>query len=183
MKRSRLSYDEWKCMKEKSIEGRQIKCDFFQGYIGLIEIHEVDEPQIWRFNGEDIVVCNKGLRWLSILPREDYFCITAMMNEKDEILLWYIDMIAGQGVDSDQIPYFEDCYLDFVVYPNGQIVEDDRDELEEALQQRDITLQQYELALQTSRNLRNGFPFCFHNQQAFPFKTPSSSTPCNPTHR
>lgn len=79
-----------------------------------------------------------------------------MMNEKDEILLWYIDMIAGQGVDSDQIPYFDDCYLDLVVYPDGEIVEDDRDELENALQQKDITSQQYELALQTSEKLRNG---------------------------
>ena len=66
MKRSRLSYDEWKCIKEKKIIGRNVKTDFFTGYIGIVDIGEVTEPQIWKFNGEDIVVCAKGLKWLSV---------------------------------------------------------------------------------------------------------------------
>lgn len=41
-------------------------------------------------------MCDKGLKWLAILPEKDYYCITAMMNDKEEILLWYIDMIAEQ---------------------------------------------------------------------------------------
>lgn len=61
MKRSRLSCDEWKCIKEKKIIGRNVKTDFFTGYIGIVDIGEVTEPQIWKFNGEDIVVCAKGL--------------------------------------------------------------------------------------------------------------------------
>ena len=91
-----------------------------------------------------------------MLPCNEYYCITAMMSAKDEILLWYIDMIAEQGVDADGVPYFDDLYLDLVVYPDGTIVEDDRDELEEALSQRDITVEQYNLALATSERLKNG---------------------------
>lgn len=60
--------------------------DFFQGYLELIKIEQVTEPQIWRFNGEDIVVCDKGLKWLSILPEKEYYCITAMLNEENEII-------------------------------------------------------------------------------------------------
>lgn len=30
--------------------------DFFEGYLGVIKIEQVTEPQIWKFNGEDIVV-------------------------------------------------------------------------------------------------------------------------------
>lgn len=55
------------------------------------------------------------------------------MDEENEILLWYIDMIAGQGIDIDDIPYFDDLYLDLIVYPDGSIIEDDRDELEQLL--------------------------------------------------
>ena len=44
-----------------------------------------------------------------------------MMNEEEEILLWYIDMIAAQGIDADGIPYFDDLYLDLVVYPDGTV--------------------------------------------------------------
>ena len=156
MKRSRLSYDEWKCIVSKNISGKRIQEDFFQGYIGLIEINEVSEVQIWKFNGEDMVVCDKGIKWMSILPQNDFYCITAMMNEKKEILVWYIDMIASQGTDSDGIPYFNDLYLDLVVYPDGTVMVDDMDELEEALLQKDITQEQYDLAVNTCDKLKNG---------------------------
>ena len=156
MKRSRLSYDEWKCIVSKNISGKRIQEDFFQGYIGLIEINEVSEVQIWKFNGEDMVVCDKGIKWMSILPQNDFYCITAMMNEKKEILVWYIDMIESQGTDSDGIPYFYDLYLDLVVYPDGTVMVDDMDELEEALLQKDITQEQYDLAVNTCDKLKNG---------------------------
>ena len=154
MKRSRLSYDEWKRIISKSLHGKIVDTDLLTGYIGLIEIHKVTEPQIWKFNGEDIVVCDKGIKWLSILPKNDYYCITCMMNDKEEILLWYIDMIAGQGIDEDGVPYFDDLYLDLVVYSDGTIVVDDMDELVQALEQKDITPKQYQLAIDTAEMLR-----------------------------
>lgn len=156
MKRSELSYSEWKCITEKTLCGKNVKTAFVDGYIGLLKIHKVSEPQIWKFHGEDIVVCDGGLQWLSILPKNDFYCITAMMNEKSEVLLWYIDMTADQGTDKDGIPWFDDLYLDLVVYPNGEILEDDMNELEEALAQRDITQEQFDLALDTAQRLRQG---------------------------
>ena len=156
MKRSRLSYDEWKCIVSKDLHGKRVETEWLTGYVGLIEVHEVSVPQIWKFNGEDIVVCDNGVKWLSILPKDDYYCITAMMNEQEEILLWYIDMIASQGIDEDDVPYFDDLYLDLVVYPDGTIVVDDMDELEEALAKKDITQEQFELALATSKRLQEG---------------------------
>ena len=156
MKRSRLSYDEWKCIVSKKLKGKHINSDFFRGYIGLVEIEDVSEKQIWRFNEQDIIVCDKGRKWLSILPKNDFYCITAMMNEKNEILLWYIDMIAGQGIDEEDVPYFDDLYLDLVVYPDGTIKVDDVDELEQALVKKDITQEQFELAICTSEKLKSG---------------------------
>lgn len=46
MKRSKLSYDEWKCIKSKKIRGKNVITDFFEGYLGLIKIEQVTEPQI-----------------------------------------------------------------------------------------------------------------------------------------
>lgn len=156
MKRSRLSYDEWKCILSKELCGCRVASELITGYIGLIEVREVSEVQTWKFRGEDIVVCDKGIKWLSILPENDWYCITAMMNEKEEILLWYIDMIAAQGIDAGGIPYFDDLYLDLVVYPDGTVLMDDMEELEEALKQKDISLEQFELALATSDRLQKG---------------------------
>lgn len=156
MKRCRLSYDEWKCIISKDMKGKRIHTDFFEGYLGLIEIKEVDQIQKWHFNGEDIIVCDKGLKWLSILPQNGFYCITAMMDAKNNILLWYIDMIAAQGTDRDGIPYFDDLYLDLVIYPDGTIIVDDMDELEDALSQKDITQEQFSLAIDTCNELKNG---------------------------
>lgn len=156
MKRSRLSYDEWNgSILKKDLCIKRIEDTFFNGYIGKVDIIDVSTPQIWKFNGEDIVVCQNGYKWLSILPRDEYYCITAMMNNDNQILLWYIDMIAGQGVDNDGIPAFDDLFLDLVVYPDGSIIEDDRDELEDALSENDITEEQYRLANDTCERLRS----------------------------
>ena len=86
----------------------------------------------------------------------DWYCITAMMDESKKIILWYIDMIAKQGFDVDGIPYFDDLYLDLVVYPDGTIVVDDMDELEEALSKHDITQEQFDLAIATCNRLKKG---------------------------
>lgn len=156
MKRSRLSYDEWECIISKEIVGKTINSELLNGYIGLIDIKEVSKAQIWKFNGENIVVCDKGRKWLSILPQDDWYCITAMMDEDGKVLLWYIDMIAKQGIDVDGVPYFDDLYLDLVVYPDGTIIVDDMDELEEALSKKDISQEQFDLAIETSHKLQRG---------------------------
>lgn len=156
MKISRLSYDEWKCIISKELSGTFINTDFFIGYLGLLNIKAVSEAQIWNYNGQKLTVCDKGINWLSILPQNDHYCITAMMNEKNELLLWYIDMIMGQGIDIDGIPYFEDLYLDLIVYPDGTIVTDDMDELEKAWAKNDISLEQFNLAIDTCNKLKNG---------------------------
>ena len=78
MKRSRLSYDEWKCIIAKALSGRQVHTDFFKGYIGLMDIQQVSEAQTWKFHDETFVVCDQGMKWLSILPQDDFYCITAM---------------------------------------------------------------------------------------------------------
>ena len=137
MKRSRLSYDEWKCIISKDIHGKRLNSELLNGYIGLIDIKEVR-------------------KWLSILPQNDWYCITAMMDEQGKVLLWYIDMIAKQGIDYDGVPYFDDLYLDLVVYPDGTIVVDDMDELEDALSKNDITQEQFDLAIKTSHKLQQG---------------------------
>ena len=86
MKISRLSYDEWKCIISKELSGTFINTDFFIGYLGLLNIKAVSEAQIWNYNGQKLTVCDKGINWLSILPQNDHYCITAMMNEKNELL-------------------------------------------------------------------------------------------------
>lgn len=46
MKRSRLSYDEWKCIISKDIFGKTVNSELLNGYIGLIDIKEVSKHRL-----------------------------------------------------------------------------------------------------------------------------------------
>lgn len=75
MYRCRVNYDEWKCIIEKSRIGKEIDTAEFSGYIGLLNIKEVTQPQIWKYNGEDLVVCDNNFIWLTLMPKNDYYCV------------------------------------------------------------------------------------------------------------
>ncbi len=172
MKRSKLTYDEWECIISKAFKLKESEVYGEKMYLALNCIKEVSEPQIWKFNGENIIVCDKDIRWLSILPQAEKYCITAMMNSEGEVALWYIDMIASWGIDEKGVPYFDDLYLDLVVYPDGTIIVDDREELEEAYQTGKISEELYELALETSVKLQKGLlasidAFCAFTQECY----------------
>lgn len=156
MTRKNLSYNSITAITRKKFQTQKIETPLFCGYVSLIQVLEVDEPQFWDFRGEKIPIWQTGYQRFSILPREGNYCIAAILDENDKIVFWYIDIIASQGVDGEGVPYFDDLYLDLIVCPNGEIIEDDRDELEEALKQGDITRQQFELADRTGRALREG---------------------------
>ena len=156
MYKCRLTYDEWKCITSKNRIGKQVDMPQIKGYIGLLTINTVSEKQIWKYKNKDVVVCDNGYHWLTIMPCDEFYCITAMMDNSYEMKVCYIDMIDTQGYDDDNVPYFYDLYLDLVVYPNGDIITDDMDELQEALETDGITELQYNRAIITSQKLQNG---------------------------
>ncbi|WP_315107997.1 DUF402 domain-containing protein [Clostridium intestinale] len=156
MKKKRLIYDEWTGITSKRYTQLKIDNEVFKGVAAMLYIDKVSKPCIWDFNGEEIIVCDSGMKWLQMLPDDGAYIITAMINMKNEIELWYIDIIASHGVDEDNIVYFYDLYLDLIVYPNGTIKIDDMDELVDAFEQNIITKNLYEFALKTSVSLQNG---------------------------
>lgn len=156
MYKCRLTYDEWKSMKKKNRSGKIINTADFEGYVGMLSIDEVSKAQIWNYGDTKITVLDNGYKWLTIMPKDDYYCITVMMDGDYNIKVSYIDMIDVQGIDEDGTPYFFDCYLDLIVYPDGNIIVDDRDELDEAFSEGSITKEQYDRALQTAEKLQNG---------------------------
>lgn len=155
MKRKSLSYDAWTCILSRGLSVRRVT-EPFAGHVSLLRIHEVTEPQVWAWRGEPLVVCDKGMAWLSMMPGRGGLCITAQLNRDGTVALWYIDMIADQGVDEQGVPWFDDLYLDLIVHPDGTVVVDDRDELDEALRQGDITEEQHRQALDTCAMLQKG---------------------------
>lgn len=156
MYKCRLTYDEWKCITSKTRTGKEMDTPLLQGYLGLLTINAVSEKQVWKYNGNDIVVCDSGYHWMTILPKNEYYCMTVMMDECCEMKVCYIDMIDKQGCDDDGVPYFYDLYLDLIVYPDGNVIVDDMDELQAAFKAGEITEAQYNQAIMTSQKLQEG---------------------------
>lgn len=155
MKRKSLSFASWTCIQSGELRVQRLT-EPFHGYVTQLRIHEVTEPQVWHWQGAPLTVCDRGMRWLSILPERGDLCITAQIGADDAVALWYIDMIAGQGVDELGVPWFDDLYLDLIVNPDGAVVVDDRDELDEALRLGDITAAQHQRALDVCAMLQKG---------------------------
>lgn len=157
MKRRRFTYDEWDAsIPQKRFCQQRIDNPFFHGMVRLICMDKVEEPIRWNFQNDNILIGDDGMKWLALLPDKEYYVISALINRKDEIIMWYIDMIADSGLDEDGIVYYDDLYLDLVVYPDGNIYMDDMDELKEAFKQKDISEELFQLALNTCENLKLG---------------------------
>ena len=150
MKKKRLTYEDWTVITSQRYKQINMDTDIFKGIVALKYIDEVATPQIWEFNGQKTIVCDKCMKWLQLIPYNDNYSIAAMINKRNEIEFWYIDMIADYGIDNDGIAYFHDLYLDLVVYPDGTIKIDDMDELVDAFEQKVINVDLYKLALETS---------------------------------
>lgn len=167
MYKCRLTYDEWKCIISKNRIGKQVDMPQIKGYLGLLTINRVSEKQIWKNKNKDVVVCDNGYYWLSIMPKNAFYCITVMMDNTYHIKVCYIDMIDSQGYDEDGVPYFYDLYLDLIVYPDGNIIVDDFNELQEALRLGEITEEQYNKAIITSQQLQEGLLSNIQNFQIY----------------
>lgn len=154
MKRKRLDRNIWTSIISKRYFQQYVKEDDFEGIVSLLYIDEVSKPSIWEDPNNKITVCANGMKWLQILPTNDNYLITAMINNQNEIEVWYIDIIVGYGYDTDNVIFFDDLYLDLIISPNGDLKIDDMDELEEALKQNDITMDLYSLAISTKDKLQ-----------------------------
>uniref|UniRef100_UPI0039894577 DUF402 domain-containing protein n=1 Tax=Psychrobacillus psychrotolerans TaxID=126156 RepID=UPI0039894577 len=58
---------------------------------------------------------------------------------------WYIDICNEIGIENN-IPWWDDLFLDIIVFPTGEIIQQDADELEEALINGWVDQSMYNLA-------------------------------------
>ena len=145
MKRRYLHRKDWKRILKRDYKEMKIEDEDFNGYIALLNLIEVSEPLLTKYLDMEICIVNNHYSWLQQLPLDENFAITTMFDDKGEIIQWYIDITYQNGVE-DRLPFMVDLYLDIIVLPTGEIIEKDQDELLEALQNHEITQQQFDFA-------------------------------------
>jgi predicted RNA-binding protein associated with RNAse of E/G family len=164
MKRKYADRQNWSRIERKSFEVEYIETKDFTGYITRLMLEEVREP-LW-VSYQDIQVCiaDNQHTWVQYFPSGAYFTITKMLDDRGQVVQWYIDICHQYGVDEKGIPWYDDLYLDIVILPNKEPFLLDLDELKEALKYGEIPKSDYDLALKEAQRLmkeiREGtFPF------------------------
>ncbi|WP_042472641.1 DUF402 domain-containing protein [Bacillus ndiopicus] len=169
MKRRYLHRNDWQRIIRKDYQEMKINDENFKGYISLIQMHEVAKPLITKHLDKEICIVDNRYSWLQQLPFNENFAITTMFNQDGEIVQWYIDIIYESGVENG-IPYMDDLFLDIIVFPTGEVIQKDKDELAWALASNLITQQQYERAYQVFNQVlaqieEGSFPYFFMSSQ------------------
>ena len=123
--------------------------DFFTGDIYFYHFFDVIE-KILIPNGKTII--DNDYKWLEFYDYSSKIKLTAIYDEKNEIIEWYFDIAREIGKDNG-IPYEDDLYLDVVVTPKREIILLDEDELKEAYNKREMTKEEYENAYKEAEEL------------------------------
>lgn len=137
----------------------QMRIDM-EGFHGLVSLIELADGDYYYWNlpkAGKVPVCGKGMTWLQLIPDNTHRVITAKFLPKGKVIdgidyeesvsVWYVDVIEEFGYDQDGVLYFYDKYLDVIFDPEGDVILDDKDELEAAYESGDLTKEQYEAAL------------------------------------
>jgi predicted RNA-binding protein associated with RNAse of E/G family len=113
----------------------------------------VTHPLTVRYESGDVLIADAGYSWLQVAFKEQFFWATAMFDAKGEFMQGYFDITAGNTFENMENPKFQDMYLDLVLLNDGGIQVLDRDELDEAFEQKEITEEQYRKTIKEGETL------------------------------
>ncbi|WP_212902680.1 DUF402 domain-containing protein [Clostridium polyendosporum] len=144
---------QWQRVLEKRFKLACINDEEFNGYISLIYLDKVKEPLIKNIQGIDLILADKGYKWLQITPLNANYSLTTMFDNNDNIIEWYFDITKENGVTDQGMAYWDDLLLDLAVLPSGDIFLLDEDELYQALNNGDISTEEFDLACKEAKIL------------------------------
>lgn len=159
MKRKRLDRDKWGFQHFPYYQFR-METVGFKGLVSLLQLTD-GEHCYWDLpKSGRIPVCGAHMMWLQLVPDNKNRIITAMyLPEKKtlrgrefsySISIWYVDVIECIEYDSDGVAAFVDKYIDVIFTPQGEVIIDDRDELDDAYHSGELTREQYNSAIKES---------------------------------
>lgn len=139
-----------KCVIDGNYIIKNFETDAFKGDIALIKFNKMNKPYVV----ENINLCmaNDNYKWLEFYDYSKKYRLTAMYNDKDEIVEWYFDIARKVGKENG-LPYEDDLYLDVVVTSTGEIILLDEDELKDAYNRLEVSKKDYDMAYNEANQL------------------------------
>ena len=121
--------NDMEIVKEGNLKIKTFNNSEFKGDIALIKFNKMYKP--YMVENINLCMAYNDYKWLEFYDYNKKYRLTAMYNEKNEIVQWYFDIAKKIGKEKG-IPYEDDLYLDVVVTSTGEIILLDEDELKEA---------------------------------------------------
>ena len=146
MKRKRADRNPWPRVTRSRYQAWRLERPEFSGFVSVYWIDQVREPLRVPFLGHPTTIADAGHLWLQLLPDATPHTLTAMVDERGEIVQWYVDICHGHGQDPDGSLWYDDMYLDVVLLPTGELEIIDGEELDAALEQGQVTAEEYAAA-------------------------------------
>ncbi len=117
-------------------------------YISATYFDKIRSPKWIKVKEEEVCILKDYYMTIQILPVGKNYVVTAWLDDKGTILQWYFDITARNFIGEDQLPYFEDLYLDVTFDLKDRMIVLDENELKEAYEQKIITPEQFALVYQ-----------------------------------
>ena len=116
-------------------------------YLTIKRINEIDTPFVVDITGKSMVCIDNGYYIIEFTPLAQHYNVRIFLDRDANVIGYYFDISCGNGVE-ENIPYYDDLYLDIAYCPdyNNYISILDEDELLEALNEGEITKEKFDLA-------------------------------------
>lgn len=145
LKRKFGNRSDWKRLLDKDVIHTTFDTEDFKGTVSLVKINKVTSPLNVQYEHKQICIAGDGYIWLQHFPTKEHYSLTTMFDAEGEIVQWYIDICLENGIEND-VPWMDDLFLDIIIFPTGEVILKDVDELSEALSQGVIDERLYQLA-------------------------------------
>ena len=130
------------------VDNRNLK-----GVIALLEFKERKKPNI-RNNK---VIYDVNYKWLQILQYNKNYCVTVLIDDKDNYVESYFDISYKHDFTNIFNPNFTDLKLDIIINKKEEIIVKDIDELLEAYDLKLINDEEFNMIKKEGDKLVNGF--------------------------
>lgn len=152
MKRKRMTREGWGFQHFPYYQMR-IEREDFRGLACIIRMTS-GHTCYWHMpKAGKVAVCGEGMTWLTLVPDGANHILTAKINPRGRVNVWYADVIDCIAFDEDGVAAFMDMYLDVIFSARGDVRVDDREELDEAHASGELTDAQHALALAESEKI------------------------------
>jgi predicted RNA-binding protein associated with RNAse of E/G family len=155
MKRKYADRRGWRRIVASRVCEKSFLWPDFRGEAVLIRFDEIKAPMSVAYGGIRVKTVDRSYSWLQLFPQSsDGFVLTSMFDDRKYLVQCYFDIVERIGRDSRGTLWFDDLYLDLILFPDHHLFLVDQNELDEALEANIITASMHRKAWRSARRLK-----------------------------